>query len=263
MQATLNKPYGLDYIMHRRNVNAPATISSKVQKTILVAENNAKSATLIRNTFAKAGYMVFLISDIAEALEISAKRWIDLAIVNLDISSQDSILICRELRQIAFVPVIAFTTNDGTSHQLKFLIEEADDYLATPFSSNELLARAKLVLHNQRRESWRRNIVTVGDLILDRVANVVLIDKTVINLTPNECQLLNYLMHKPGQTVRKGEIIRAVWQSRFYNDSNALRVTIRRLRHKIEQNPSQPGYLLTVYGVGYKLRTAEQLGDSL
>lgn len=262
MQTTLNKSHGLGYIMHRRNVSAPATVSSKIQKTILVAESNARLAALIRNTFAKAGYMVFLISDIAEALEISAKRWIDLAIVNLDSSFQDSISICRELRQNALIPVIAFTTEGGTSQQIEFLIEEADDYLSTPFSSNELLARAKLVLRNQRRESWRRSIITVGNLILDRVANVVMIDKSVINLTPNECQLLSYLMDKPGETIRKEDIIQAVWQSRFYNDSNALRVTIRRLRHKIEQNPSKPGYLLTVYGVGYKLRTAEQFEGS-
>ena len=193
----------------------------------------------------------------ADVSKVSVKRRIDLAIVNIDIPYQDNITASRELRRAERIPVIALTENCVTSRHLEFLIDEADDYLSKPFSSNELLVRVELLLRNQQNTYWRQNIISAGDLTLDKVSNSLTIEKSVINLTPNECQLLSYLMHKPGQTVRKDEIIRAVWENRFYNDSNALRVTIRRLRYKIERNPSKPGYLLTVYGVGYKLLTAK------
>jgi len=228
------------------------------QKTILVVEENADRAILIRKILAKAGHGVFLVTKTMDALTISTKRWIDLAIVNIDMSFQDGIGVCRELRRMMHVPVIALTGIGVLSHQIEFLIDEVDDHLSMPVSPSELLVRVELLLRNQRNERWRRNVLAAGDLVLDKVANIVMIDKSVISLTPTECRLLSCVMHKPGQIVRKEEIIRAVWQSRFYNDSNALRVTIRRLRRKIERNPSKPGYLLTVYGVGYMLHAAEQ-----
>lgn len=245
-------------MVYRRSLNSPLTHKNIAQKTILVVEDNVDCAILIRNTLAKAGYSVFLIAKATDALTIIAKQWIDLAIVNISMPCQDSIGVCRQLRRVMRVPVIALTTIGGLGNQIKFLIDEADDHLTMPVSPNELLVRTKLLLHSQRNERWRENVLAAGDLILDKVAKIVMIDKAVIGLTPNESRLLGCMMLKSGQTVGKEEIIRAVWQGRFYNDSNALRVNIGRLRRKIERNPSKPGYLLTVHGVGYMLCTAGQ-----
>lgn len=244
--------------MHRRTYSQTITSRAEGQKRILVAEDDIGCFTQIRNICSKAGFHVSMADDILKLAETSARHSIDLAIVSINMAHRDGIALCRELRQLIDAPIVALTENGLTSRQINFLINEADDYLMKPISANELLTRAHLLLRNRRSDRWRKNIVAAGDLILDKVANVVTIDDCVISLTPNESQLLSHMMRKPGETLRKEEIIQAVWHSRFYNDYNVLRVTIRRLRHKIERNPSKPGYLLTVHGVGYTLRTAHQ-----
>lgn len=223
--------------------------------TILVMEDETDYASIILRTFTDAGYKTFFASDLATLFAACCQYQIALALINIDVKRWDGIAASLALQGVVGIPTIALVRSAITRRQTQFLIETAEEYITKPFTSSELFWRSAALLRNRRSIHQPGNLVAVGDLILNQAKKKLWISDHSLFLTPNECKLAGYLMEHPGQTLRKKDLIRAVWGSCFYNDENALRVLVGRLRKKIEQDTSHPTHLLTVQSIGYRLQS--------
>jgi DNA-binding response OmpR family regulator len=222
-------------------------------------EDDSSYTSIIRQTFIQAGYQAVCTTDAPEALALCIENLVDLAIIEISSPYLDGIAISRNLHATLNIPIVALATPLMTQRQIGFLINEADGYVAKPFTPHELLARTERILRSQCQKDPCNAVKTTGDLMLGRNNQKVRGGDHISALTPTECRLLNYMVQHPNQALTKNELILALWQNRFHNDDNALRVLIGRLRQKIENDLVKPTRLLTVYGVGYTLQTAPPL----
>ena len=149
------------------------------------------------------------------------------------------------------------TANSRTDDVIAGIELGADHYMTKPFVLQELRARIRAILrrvtHEQRQKS--SHILTYGEITLNDELQQVTVRGQVVNLTPNEYRMLNYLMHNPDKPVSKEEFLRAVWDYHPHEDLGFVRVTMRRLRSKVEKEPANPQYLKTVHGLGYQFNT--------
>lgn len=172
--------------------------------------------------------------------------------------------VCREVRKKYDTPIIMLTAKDSEIDKVLGLEFGADDYVTKPFSTRELLARVKANLRrqqsiaNQSAEEEETKEITVGVLTIHPEAYVVSKRGETIELTHREFDLLHYLAKHIGQVMTREHLLQTVWGYDYYGDVRTVDVTVRRLREKIEDNPSHPGWIVTRRGVGYYLRNPEQ-----
>ncbi len=220
----------------------------------MVAENDRATANLIRGVLESAGDRVVLATSWSETISHYRNQPVDVAVIDFTLIEK---LIRTKLGifQQRMAPIILTALAHQTEGLLRTsLLYDVDDYISKPFSTDDLLMRIQRVRQrNGGSHSAARRRAIVGDLQLDHVERQVTIDGRQVDLTPTEYRLLKMLMQSPDKPVHKSELVEAIWKNRFYNDENVLRVTMRRLRRKIERDPSRPAYLVTVYGKGYKL----------
>lgn len=229
-----------------------------LQAKILVAEDEAPLRNLVRMSLEAIGHQVVVASDGAEALAAFAAQPFDLIMLDVMMPQVDGFGVCREIRTRSDVPIIMLTALDSTDDMVRGFELGADDYIAKPFSFREVQARIYAIL---RRNQWiqeRRQplVLENGRVKMDVVAQQASIDGRPIHLTPIEFKLLFTLMNNAGQVMPKNALFLDVWGYEFIGGTNLVEVTVRRLREKIEPDPSQPTYLLTVRGTGYKFRRA-------
>jgi len=166
--------------------------------------------------------------------------------------------VCRELRSKSQVPIIMLTAKDEEVDKVIGLELGADDYVTKPFSPRELLARVKAILRRMQKAADAQkdpeDQLQFGDLILDFAAYEVRRDDQAVELTHREFELLKFLAQNPGQVFSREALLENVWGYEYYGDIRTVDVTVRRLREKIEPEPSSPQYLMTRRGVGYLFR---------
>lgn len=228
------------------------------QARILIAEDEAPLRNLVRMSLEAIGHHVTATSDGAEALAAFSAQPFDLVILDVMMPRIDGFGVCREIRTHSDVPIIMLTALDSTDDMVRGFELGADDYIAKPFSFKEVQARIYAIL---RRNQWiqERRQPTVfenGWITLDVAAQQVLIDGEPIHLTPIEFKLLFTLMANAGKVMSKNDLFLDVWGYEFIGGTNLVEVTVRRVREKIEPDPSQPYYILTVRGTGYRFRRA-------
>lgn len=231
-----------------------------MQAKILIAEDEAPLRNLVRMSLEAIGHQVVVASDGAEALAAFSAQPFDLVILDIMMPQIDGFGVCREIRSRSDVPIIMLTALDSTDDMVRGFELGADDYIAKPFSFKEVQARIYAIL---RRNLWiqeRRQpaVLEIGWVRLDVIAQQVSIDDQPIHLTPIEFKLLFTLMNNAGKVMPKNTMFLEVWGYEFIGGTNLVEVTIRRLREKIEPDPSQPTYLLTVRGTGYRFRSAAE-----
>lgn len=227
-----------------------------LQAKILIAEDEAPLRNLVRMSLEAIGHQVATASDGAEALAVFAAQPFDLVILDVMMPQIDGFGVCREIRTRSDVPIIMLTALDSTDDMVRGFELGADDYIAKPFSFKEVQARIYAIL---RRNQWiqeRKQPVVLenGWIKLDIVGQRASIDNQPIHLTPIEFKLLFTLMANAGKVMSKNDLFLDVWGYEFIGGTNLVEVTVRRLREKIEPDPSQPVYLLTVRGTGYRFR---------
>jgi two-component system KDP operon response regulator KdpE len=170
----------------------------------------------------------------------------------------DGFEVCRLVREFSSVPIIMLTARAEESDKVRGLNLGADDYLTKPFGAEELLARVKAVLRRARPTPQPRHpTFQTGDLRVDFARHTVTVRGRPVKLSPTEFNLLQYLAIHAGQVLPHEDILKAVWGPEYRDETEYLRVYIRYLRQKIEDDPSHPSYILTEPGVGYMLRAAE------
>ncbi|MET0134035.1 MAG: response regulator transcription factor [Kibdelosporangium sp.] len=221
---------------------------------ILVAEDDRKQADVIRRYLDREGYVTAVVHDGRTAVEEARRRVPDLMVLDLMLPRMDGLDVCRALRAEQDVPIIMLTARAAEDDVLLGLALGADDYLTKPYSPRELVARVRTVLRRAARaghaepESYR-----VGGLLIDTGRHEVRVDGAPIPTTPAEFALLTCLAAAPGRAFTRTMLLEHTNGFGCDATGRTIDMHVMNLRRKIEQTPTQPRYLLTVYGVGYKL----------
>jgi two-component system response regulator VicR len=235
-----------------------------MEKRILVVDDEKPIADILQFNLQREGYEVICAYDGIEALQKVEEVTPDLILLDIMLPQKDGMEVCREVRKKYDMPIIMLTAKDSEIDKVLGLELGADDYVTKPFSTRELLARVKA---NLRRHSQNANVsedssdtneITVGSLVIRPDAYVVLKRGETIELTHREFELLHYLAKHIGQVMTREHLLQTVWGYDYYGDVRTVDVTVRRLREKIEDNPSHPAWIVTRRGVGYYLRNPEQ-----
>lgn len=235
-----------------------------MSKTILVVDDEKPIADILQFNLIKEGYTVICAYDGEEALARVEEQQPDLMLLDIMLPKRDGMEVCREIRKKYDFPIIMLTAKGSEIDKVLGLEMGADDYVTKPFSTRELIARVKanmrrLNIASQVEESVEEtNDIAVGSLIIQPDAYLVLKRGEAIELTHREFELLHYLAKHIGQVMTREHLLQTVWGYDYFGDVRTVDVTIRRLREKIEDNPSHPTWIVTRRGVGYYLRNPEQ-----
>ena len=234
-------------------------------KKILVVDDEKPISDIIKFNLTKEGYDVYTAYDGQEALEQVEEVVPDLIILDLMLPKIDGLEVAREVRKTHDMPIIMVTAKDSEIDKVLGLEMGADDYVTKPFSNRELVARVKANLrrqsavaaNSQAEEENANSDITIGDLTIHPEAYMVSKNGVNIELTHREFELLHYLAKHIGQVMTREHLLQTVWGYDYFGDVRTVDVTVRRLREKIEDNPSRPVWLVTRRGVGYYLRNPE------
>ncbi|WP_166243309.1 response regulator transcription factor [Paenibacillus turpanensis] len=224
---------------------------------ILIADDEKEIRDLLKKYLERERYEVDTAIHGEEALRLFAHKAYQLVILDVMMPKIDGMEACRSLRKTSNVPIMMLTAKDDEVDKIVGLTVGADDYITKPFSINEVVARVKallrrsLVLNPDSRASEEERFHLHG-VTLDMRSCTASVDGREIALTAKELQLLKFFMQHPGQVFTKTQLFRQVWNSDYLEDDNTVMVHIRKLRKKIEADPSDPQYIQTVWGIGYK-----------
>ena len=228
-----------------------------MKRRILVAEDDKKTAELVKLYLERAGYTVLLAHDGGEALDTWRRRKPDLLVLDLMLPTIDGLDVCRTVRAESSTPVIMLTARSTEDDKLYGLDIGADDYITKPFSPRELVARVRTVLRRTNGDEPTTTI-TVGDLTVDFVQHQVRLRGDTIHLTPKEFRLLAVLAGEPGKAFSRAALLEKVFGYDYDGLERTLDVHVMNLRKKIEADPTHPACIQTVYGIGYKLGYASE-----
>jgi two-component system, OmpR family, alkaline phosphatase synthesis response regulator PhoP len=223
-------------------------------KTILVVDDETKILRLARDYLEHAGFAVLTTETGGDALATARRDRPDLIVLDLGLPDVDGLDVTRALRRESNVPIIMLTARGDESDKLIGLELGADDYLTKPFSPKELVARVRAVLRRTETAlgSPGRELIRAAGLTLDLPRMQATLEQRPIDLTATEFELLAALAGQPGRIFTRAQLLDAVHGVAFESYERAIDAHIKNIRRKLEPNPRQPRYILTVYGVGYK-----------
>ncbi|MCH7718314.1 MAG: response regulator transcription factor [Chloroflexi bacterium] len=220
---------------------------------ILVVEDEPMVAEVVERYLHREGFDVDVVQDGREALTAVDEKSPDLIVLDIMLPGVDGIEICRHVRARSAIPIIMLTARGEEVDRLLGLGLGADDYVVKPFSPRELVARVKAVLRRAGNQAQvDGDSLRFDDLRINGRTRTVEDLRGSINLTAREFDLLFHLARHPGQVFTRDQLMDAVWDYEFPGDSSTVTVHMRRLRAKVEPDPTRPRYLKTVWGVGYK-----------
>jgi DNA-binding response OmpR family regulator len=227
-----------------------------VQK-ILVVEDEARIARLVRDYLEHAGFEAVVVGDGETALASARRSRPDLVVLDLGLPGRDGLDVARTLRRTSSVPIVMLTARGDETDRVVGLELGADDYVVKPFSPKELVARVRAVLRRtQAARAGGPEVLRVADVEVDLPRMRVAVAGRPVELTPTEFQLLTTLVREPGRVFTRGQLLDAVHGVAFESYERAIDAHVKNLRRKIEPTPGRPRYLLTVHGVGYRFADA-------
>lgn len=237
---------------------------------VLVVDDEPTLVETIKYNLLKQGYEVSVAYDGAEALEIARQERPDLIVLDVMLPKLDGFDVCRALRKDMVVPVLMLTARDEEIDKILGLELGADDYMTKPFSMRELVTRVKVMLRRVamikdevrdeiRGEALadaepRPQVLTISDFEIDVAQHVIVHRGQALSLKPKEFDLLVFLAKNQGRVFTREALLQRVWDYSYAGDTRTVDVHVRGLREKIEENPSEPQYIETVRGVGYRFK---------
>jgi two-component system KDP operon response regulator KdpE len=224
---------------------------------VLVIDDEVQIRRFLRAGLELDGFVVQDAETGSEALKWVTLKQPDLIILDLGLPDMDGGELLERLRAWSSVPLIVLSVRSNEAEKVRLLESGADDYVVKPFGMAELLARAHAALRRRVRASTGEPVVKAGPLAIDLAARFVTLNGTRIVLTPKEYKLLQILAQHAGNVVTHQYLLKEVWGSPHSNDTHYLRIFVRKLRQKIEEDPTQPRILLTELGIGYRLAIPE------
>ncbi len=217
---------------------------------LLVVDDEPQIVELLRSYLERDGFDVDEAADGEAALDLFRRLRPDLVILDLMLPRLDGREVCRRIRETARTPIIMLTARDDETDKLLGLELGADDYVTKPFSPREVVARVRAVL---RRGTWEAaDRIRAGDLVIDLRAHEVSLEGRHVDLTPTEFRLLETLAGHPNQVFTRMQLIDRVQGHAFEGYERTVDAHVKNLRGKIERDPRNPRFILTVYGIGYK-----------
>lgn len=223
---------------------------------ILVVDDEPHLVKLVRSNLEAQRYKVLTAMDGLSALAIVEKEGVDLVILDIMLPGMDGFEVLQKIREFSSVPVIMLTAKDQDVDVVRGLRSGADDYVKKPFSVHELLARVEAVLRRAAMddEVQTRPPFVCDDFVMDFERRRVTVRGQDVKLGPTEYKLLAQLVQNAGRVMLHTDLLRKVWGPEYGNETEYLRVYVSYLRNKIEQDPSNPKYILTEHGVGYMFK---------
>ncbi|HLN61326.1 MAG TPA: response regulator transcription factor [Symbiobacteriaceae bacterium] len=224
---------------------------------VLVVEDEARIARLIRANLTVSGYTVTLCQNGEEAMELVDREDPDLILLDVMLPKVDGFTVCKQIREFSQVPIIMVTAKDDPADRVMGLNLGADDYLVKPFVVEELLARVKAVLRrtSAAEEAKAPSHMDVGPLSIHFAEHKVFKAGEEVKLSPTEYRLLAYLARNRNRTLTHDDLLTRVWGPEYRGAMEYLRVAVGRLRKKIEADPAHPEFIMNTHGIGYTFKT--------
>jgi DNA-binding response OmpR family regulator len=218
---------------------------------ILIVEDETKIARTLSLYLEQAGFSVTISPTGTDALASFRRAQPDLVILDLGLPGMDGLDVAREIRREGNTPIIMLTARSEEADKLIGLELGADDYVTKPFSPREVVARVRTVLR-RAQPAPTQQVIAVGDVSLDSARHTVQVSDHAVELTPSEFELLSALVRHPGQVFTRLQLLDLIQGEAYEGYERTIDQHIKNLRRKIEPDPSNPHYILTVHGVGYK-----------
>jgi len=228
----------------------------KTQGTILVVDDEASIRQALRVTLGKIGFDVAEAATGEQALALVRSEHYDAVLLDMNMPGMGGMTACREIRRVsAGLPILMLTIRDSQDDKVEALESGADDYVTKPFHMRELTARVRAAIRrSQLKDGPGEDILNVGAIALDPGRRLVSKGGQPIHLTPKEFDLLHYLMLNAGKPIAHNRMLTAVWGPDYGGELEYLRTFVRQLRKKLEDDPSQPVYLITEMWFGYRFQ---------
>jgi two-component system, OmpR family, response regulator VicR len=233
-----------------------------VSYKVLVVDDEEPIADILKYNLENEGYEVVVAYNGQEAVELTKAEEPDIILLDIMLPEMDGMEVCREIRKDFQMPIIMLTAKDSEIDKVLGLELGADDYVTKPFSNREVVARVKANLRRMTASEKNQNTsstpnIKVGALVINRENYSVTRNGEPVDLTHREFELLLYLAKHLEQVMTREHLLETVWGYDYYGDVRTVDVTVRRLREKIEENPSNPNWIVTRRGVGYYMRNPE------
>jgi two-component system KDP operon response regulator KdpE len=223
---------------------------------ILVIDDEHQIRRMLNVALSAHGYSLAEAPSGKEGLNQASIFHPDLVVLDLGLPDLDGMEVISRLREWTQVPIIVLSVRERENDKIDALDAGADDYLTKPFSMGELLARIRVAIKHFAK-SEDEPVLTFPDLTIDLARRIVLLSGQEVKLTPTEYEILKYLALHSGRVITHGQLLRTVWGPNYQGETHYLRVYIGQLRRKIERNPTQPRYIMTEAGVGYRFISGE------
>lgn len=226
----------------------------------LVVDDESNILRFIRANLRASGYEVYSAITGTEALEQFEASKPNVIVLDIMLPEVDGFEVCRRIRNVSDVPIIMITAKDDIQDAVEGLNAGADDYITKPFAVEELLARLNAVMRRVKSNISQTpsDKIKIGNLLIDLAQRQVIINGQTAHLTPTEFKLLTYLANNVDKVVPHEELLISIWGKEYKDCTHYLRVSIGRLRQKIETDPGNPEYIVTCSGVGYMIRNVKQ-----
>ena len=219
----------------------------------LVVDDEVQIRRFLRAGFELEEFVVHDAATGAEGLRIATLKVVDMIIIDLGLPDMDGADLVQRVRSWSTVPIIVLSVRSSEEEKVRLLELGADDYVVKPFGMAELLARARAAMRRHTRGTIGEPVVKAGPLAIDLARRVVSLDGNEVQLSPKEYRLLQVLAQHAGNVVTHQHLLKEVWGLTHVNDGHYLRILVRKIRSKIERDPTQPRLLTTELGVGYRL----------
>ena len=223
-----------------------------MNELILVVDDEPKIVKLAQDYLEQSGFKVLPAYDGTSAIAMARQERPDLVVLDLNLPGMDGIDVCRVLRRDSDVPIIMLTARDGEADRLIGLEIGADDYITKPFSPRELVARVRAVLRRVHGDVRQPGMIRANGLEIDLNGHSVTRRGEAIHLTPSEFTLLTVLAQHPGQVFSREQLLERLYGMAYDGFARSVDAHIKNLRQKLEDDPANPRYVMTIYGIGYK-----------
>ena len=224
---------------------------------VLVVDDEPQIRRLLRNTLERADYNVAVAVDAREAMRMLAVEKPDAVLLDLGLPDRDGLELVPLIKAQSDATLLIVSAREATSEKVTALDLGADDYVTKPFDTDELLARLRASLRRRVRASAERQIVTAWNVEIDLLNRLVRKAGEEVHLTPKEYAFLSELAGHPGRVFTHKQLLNAVWGAVFEHNIEYVRIVVRNLRQKLENNPSRPELIVNELGIGYRLKGAD------
>jgi two-component system KDP operon response regulator KdpE len=231
---------------------------AKTDPVLIVIEDDPPIRRFLRTGLSTQGFSIFEADSGKQGIVEVGVRKPDLVVLDLGLPDMDGVQVIKEIRSWSAIPIIVLSARSSEQHKIEALDAGADDYLTKPFGIGELLARIRVALRHSIRplEQELSDVFINANLKVDLLNRLVSIDDTEIHLTPIQYRLLAVLVKHAGKVMTHQQILKEVWGPSYQENAHYLRIYMSQLRQKLETDPTQPKFLLTESGVGYRLKVS-------